>query len=164
MYIETDEIKKAPEQTVGIEFNDIIKELDESNPIFADITFKLLGNIITATGKIHGQIKSTCEKCLKEFNRKIDININEQFMLGSMYNGSDGEFELKENDFFEELGDKKEIDVDDLIYQSVILNSPNQIVCDINCMGDEMLAKYLKKEISDPRLDVFKNIKIEKDN
>ena len=28
MYIETDEIKKAPEQTVRIEFNDIIKELD----------------------------------------------------------------------------------------------------------------------------------------
>lgn len=163
MYIEIDEIRNAPEQTLRVEFNDIIKELDENNSIEADITFKLLGNIITATGKIKGQIKSTCVRCLKEFNRKIDINLNEKYMLGSLFNGMDGEIELQENNFLEELGDKNEIDIEDLIYQSVILNSPNQIVCDINCVGDEILEKYVKKDVSDPRLDVFKNIKLEKD-
>lgn len=163
MYIEIDEIRNAPEQTLRIEFNDVIKELDENNSIEADITFKLLGNIITATGKIKGQIKSTCVRCLKEFNRKIDINLNEKYMLGSLFNGMDGEIELQENNFLEELGDKNEIDIEDLIYQSVILNSPNQIVCDINCVGDEILEKYVKKEVSDPRLDIFKNIKLEKD-
>jgi len=164
MYIEIDEIRNAPDQTLCIEFDDIIKELDENNPIQADITFKLLGNIITATGKIKGEIKSTCVRCLKEFNRKIDIKLNEKYMLGTLFNGMDGEIELKENNFLEELGDKNEIDIEDLIYQSVILNSPNQIVCDINCVGDEILEKYVKKDISDPRLDVFKNIKLEKDN
>ena len=163
MYIEIDEIKNAPEQTLSLEFDDVIKEIDENNPIQAKITLKLLGNIITATGKIQGQIKSTCVRCLKEFNRKIDIKLNEKYMLGTLYNGMDGEIELKENNFLEELGDKNEIDIEDLIYQSVILNSPNQIVCDINCLGDEMLEKYVKKEISDPRLEVFKNIKLEKD-
>ena len=150
MYIEIDEIKNAPEQTLSLEFDDVIKEIDENNPIQAKITLKLLGNIITATGKIQGQIKSTCVRCLKEFNRKIDIKLNEKYMLGTLYNGMDGEIELKENNFLEELGDKNEIDIEDLIYQSVILNSPNQIVCDINCLGDEMLEKYVKKEISDP--------------
>ena len=164
MYIEIDQIKNAPDQTLRLEFDDVIKELDEKNPIFADITFKMLGNIISATGKIKGQIKSTCVRCLKEFNRKIDIDLDEKFMLGNLYNGMDGEIELKENNFLEELGDKNEIDIEDLIYQSVILNSPNQIVCDINCLGDEMLEKYVKKEISDPRLKVFENIKLEKDN
>ena len=164
MYIEIDQIKNAPDQTLRLEFDDVIKELDEKNPIFADITFKMLGNIISATGKIKGQIKSTCVRCLKEFNRKIDIDLDEKFMLGNLYNGMDGEIELKENNFLEELGDKNEIDIEDLIYQSVILNSPNQIVCDINCVGDEILEKYVKKEISDPRLEVFKNIKLEKDN
>lgn len=164
MYIEIDQIKNAPDQTLRLEFDDVIKELDEKNPIFADITFKMLGNIISATGKIKGQIKSTCVRCLKEFNRKIDIDLDEKFMLGNLYNGMDGEIELKENNFLEELGDKNEIDIEDLIYQSVILNSPNQIVCDINCVGDEILEKYVKKEVSDPRLEVFKNIKLEKDN
>lgn len=163
MYIEIDDIRNAPEQTMRIEFDNIIKELDANNPIQADITFKLLGNIITAKGKITGEIKSTCVRCLKEFNRKIEINLNEKYMLGALFNGMDGEIELKENNFLEELGDKNEIDIEDLIYQSVILNSPNQIVCDINCVGDEILEKYVKKEVSDPRLDVFKNIKLEKD-
>ena len=164
MYINVDDIKKAPEQTLRVEFEDVISELDEENAIQADITFKLLGNIISATGKIKGEIKSTCVRCLKEFNRKVDINLDEKFMLGNLFNGMDGEIELKENNFLEELGDKNEIDIEDLIYQSVILNSPNQIVCDINCVGDEILEKYVKKEISDPRLEVFKNIKLEKDN
>ena len=163
MYITIDEIKNAPEQTLRIEFEDVIEELDENNSIQADISFKLLGNIITATGKIKGEIHSTCVRCLKEFNRKIDIKLNEKFMLGNLYNGMTGEIELKENNFIEELGDKNEIDIEDLIYQSVILNSPNQIVCDINCVGDEILEKYVKKEISDPRLEIFKNLKLEKD-
>ena len=164
MYISVDDIKKAPEQTLRVEFEDVIAELDEENSIQADITFKLLGNIITATGKINGEIKSTCVRCLKEFNRKIDIKLKEKFMIGNLFNGMTGEIELKGNNFIEELGDKNEIDIEDLIYQSVILNSPNQIVCDINCVGDELLEKYVKKEISDPRLEVFKNIKLEKDN
>lgn len=164
MYIQIDDIKNAPEQALRIEFEDIISELDENNPITADITFRMLGNVITAKGKISGKIKSTCERCLKEFNRKIDINLDEKYMLGRLFDGQDGEIELKENNFIEELGSKNEIDIEDLIYQSVILNSPNQLVCDINCVGDEIMNKYLKKEISDPRLDVFKNIKLEKDN
>ena len=55
------------------------------------------------------------------------------------------------------------IDVDDLIYQSVTLNIPNPCVCDINCVGDSEIEKYIKKEVSDPRLDVFKAIKIKKE-
>lgn len=164
MYVQIDDIKNAPEQALRVEFEDIIAELDSNNPISADITFRLLGNIITATGKITGSIKSTCVRCLKEFNRKIDINLNEQYMLGRLFDGQDGEIELKDNNFIEDLGSKQEIDIEDLIYQSVILNSPNQLVCDINCVGDEILNKYIKKEVSDPRLDVFKNIKLEKDN
>ena len=52
----------------------------------------------------------------------------------------------------------EDIDIYDLLYQSVILNLPNKKVCGINCNGD----KFLKEEdLSDPRLDVFKNIKID---
>ena len=60
-------------------------------------------------------------------------------------------FKLKDN----------EIDIYDLLYQSVILNIPNKKVCGINCSGD----RFLKEEsLSDPRLNVFKNIQIEPKN
>lgn len=164
MYIQVDAIRNAPNQTLAIEFNDIIEALDKDNIISATIVFSLTGNLISAKGKISGEIKSTCERCLKEFNRKLEINLDEKYVFGHLFDGQDGEIELKDGNFVEELGDKNEIDIEDLIYQSVILNSPNQIVCDINCVGDEIINKYVKDEISDPRLDIFKKIQIEKDN
>ena len=67
------------------------------------------------------------------------------------------ETEIKDGDFITDLNGAENIDIYDLLYQSVILNLPNKKVCGINCNGD----KFLKEEnLSDPRLDVFKNIKI----
>lgn len=160
MYIEVSDIKNAPNQSLSVNFNKIIKKLDDKNPIKARLEFKMIGQSIIASGEISGIIKSTCERCLKEFNRKIDIDVDERFILGTLFGGQDGEIELKSNDFVEELGDKNKIDVEDLIYQSVILKSPNQIVCDINCNGNENFQRYVKKEKTDPRLEIFKTIKI----
>ena len=67
------------------------------------------------------------------------------------------ETELKDGQFVTDLNGEDKIDIYDLLYQSVILNLPNKKVCGINCSGD----KFLKEEnLSDPRMDVFKNIKI----
>ena len=49
------------------------------------------------------------------------------------------------------------------MYQSVILNIPNKLVCDINCKGSEKLNEYIKTDFTDPRLEIFKTIKIEKE-
>jgi uncharacterized metal-binding protein YceD (DUF177 family) len=71
------------------------------------------------------------------------------------------ETELKNGQFVTDLNGENEIDIYDLLYQSVILNLPNKKVCGINCKGN----KFLKEEnLSDPRLDVFKNIQIRKIN
>ena len=73
------------------------------------------------------------------------------------------EFELKENSFIEDLNGSDEIDITDFVYQSVILHIPNKCVCDINCKGNEKVNQYLKTETIDPRLEIFKTIKIEKE-
>ena len=66
--------------------------------------------------------------------------------------------EIKEGQFVTDLNGADKIDIYDLLYQSVILNIPNKKVCGINCNED----KFMKEEdLSDPRLEVFKNIKIE---
>ena len=89
--------------------------------------------------------------------------IDETYVPGALNDGENKEIELKDGDFVVDLYDKTDIDVEDLIYQSLILNLPNPSVCDINCNGDEEMAKYIKKEISDPRLEVFKNIQKRKE-
>ena len=139
MKISIDDIKNSKNQSLKIDFANEVSDLDT------------LG---------------LCDRCLKDFVQKIDVDVDETYKLGrldSAVNGHSGqEIELKDGDFVTELDGDDEIDVEDLIYQSVTLNIPNPCVCDINCIGDPEMEKYIKKEISDPRLEVFKNLKINK--
>ena len=70
------------------------------------------------------------------------------------------EDEIKEGQFITDLNGEKEIDVYDLLYQSVILQLPNKKVCGINCNEDKFL-KDDEEFVQDERMAVFKNIRIE---
>jgi len=90
----------------------------------------------------------------------LDFDINEVYTKGTIvddYENSDKEFEIKEGQFITDLYGAKEIDIYDLLYQSVILSFPNKKVCGINCKGKEYLSH---EDDYDPRLDVFKNLQI----
>jgi len=150
-----------------INFNDIVKDIDTKEPINAELIFSAYGSYISVKGKIVANVKLICDRCLKDFIKKIEVDVDETYMLGSLISNEDAhsgqEIELKDGDFVTELLGTDNIDIDDLIYQSVTLNIPNPCVCDINCIGDAEMEKYLKKEVSDPRLEVFKTLKIKEE-
>ncbi len=79
----------------------------------------------------------------------------------SLFEDPKQETELKEGQFITDLNGEKEIDVYDLLYQSVILALPNKKVCGINC-NEGMFVSDENMKIHDERMDVFKNIKIER--
>ena len=60
-----------------------------------------------------------------------------------------------------DLDGKDEIDIYDLLYQSVILNLPNKKVCGINC-NEGLFVSEEEYKIPDERMSVFKNIKVDK--
>lgn len=141
------------------EFDEFMEEF--KSDIHADLEFKSLGEFIEVKGKAQGKIKLECDRCLSEFDYDLDINIKETFAKHSLQDEYSQEFELQRGQFITDLNGEKEINIYDLLYQSVILNLPNKKVCGINCNGD----KFLKEEnLSDPRLDVFKNIQIQPKN
>ena len=164
MKISIDDIKNSKDQSLKIKVEDEIKELDTSVPVLAELVFSAYGKYINVKGQIVANVKLICDRCLKEFVEKIEVDVDETYILSSskplseVHGGQ--EVELKDGDFVTELNGECSVDVEDLIYQSVTLNIPNPCVCDINCVGDPEMEKYIKKEISDPRLDIFKNIKI----
>ncbi len=167
MKISIDDIKNAKDQSLKINFDNEVKNLSTDGNVVAELIFKAYGKFINAKGKIVANVKLVCDRCLKDFTNKIEVDVDETYILGRLIPSEDAhsgqEIELKDGDFVTELTDTNEIDVDDLIYQSVTLNIPNPCVCDINCVGDPEIEKYIKKEISDPRLEVFKNLKIKKE-
>lgn len=163
MKISIDDIKNAKNSALLVKFDENINGIVTDEPIHAEIVFSAFGGCINANGKIVANVKMECDRCLKEFSQKIEADVDETYVLGRLNDGSSHEIELKEGDFVTDLCGEDEIDVDDLIYQSVILNIPNPSVCDINCNGGALVEKYTHKETTDPRLDVFKNMKIKKE-
>lgn len=159
--ISIEELENTPSKTLEFHFDEKIKELDCVTPIKSDLEVKSLGEFIEISGNVKGVLKLECDLCLKEFEYELDFDIDEMFAKNALLEDYGQELELKEGQFVTDLQGADEIDIYDLLYQSVILNLPNKKVCGINCNGD----KFLKEEdLSDPRLDVFKNIKISDDN
>jgi len=160
--ISIQELENTPSKELHISVNDTIEGLDLTGPLTAELTARDLGEFVEITGNVKGNVKLVCDYCLKDFNYKLDFDIDEMFAKTSLSDGYGEEFELKSDGFVTDLCGEDEIDIYDLLYQSVILNIPNQKVCgSIDCTRDNFISETeMNKEINDPRMDVFKNIKI----
>ena len=154
-----EDIEKESDKTLAYEFEFYIEELDSD--VFADLEFKSLGEFVEVVGNVNGKIKLTCDRCLNEFDYDLDIKIQETYAKHSLQDEYSQEFELQRGQFVTDLNGEKEIDVYDLLYQSVILNLPNKKVCGINC-NEGMFVSDEDINIHDDRMDVFKSIKIER--
>lgn len=163
MKIKISEIENLETKSQNINFSEIYEEFNGDVPVKANLNVELIGSLIKIEGKIDAILKLTCDLCLKEFTKEFNISVEEYFTKYSLNDSYGLEFELKENSFVEDLNGNDEIDITDFVYQSVILHIPNKCVCDINCKGNEKVNQYLKTETIDPRLEVFKTIKIEKE-
>ncbi len=155
-----DELENSENKTLRCIFNEKIDEINCVTPIKADLEAKSLGEFVRITGYVEGCVNLECDLCLEKFEYKLNFDIDELFSKGSIideYENSDKEFEIKEGQFITDLCGENEIDIYDLLYQSVILNFPNKKVCGINCKGKEYLSQ---EDNYDPRLEVFNNLQI----
>ena len=154
-----EDIEKEPNKTMFYEFDEYMEEFDAD--IYADLELKSLGQFIEVSGTAQGKLKLTCDRCLQEFDYDLDIDIEETFAKQSLQDEYSQEFELSRGQFIIDLNGEKEIDIYDLLYQSVILQLPNKKVCGINC-NEGKFAKDDDMFVQDERMAVFKTIKIEK--
>lgn len=126
-------------------------EIDEDfDELFAHasgmLTAKLSGDFIFVKGNLNVNIEFECSRCLKIFEDTLNIKIDEKFFKGALEPVTTKEHQLKKSDFVEELADSEEIDLRDLIYQSIIVNIPSQTLCDENCEGVDKLEDYIKAD------------------
>ena len=154
-----EDIEKEPNKNLFYEFEEFMEEF--GSDIKADLELKSLGQFIEVKGNIKGKIKLVCDRCLSEFDYDLDIDIDETYAKESLQDEYSQEFELQRGQFITDLNGEKEIDIYDLLYQSVILALPNKKVCGINC-NEGMFVSDEDIHVHDSRMDVFKNIKIER--
>ncbi|MBQ9244951.1 DUF177 domain-containing protein [bacterium] len=163
MKIKISEIENSSNKTLKIDYSEIYEEFNKEVPVKATLNAQIIGELIKISGQIDAKLNLTCDLCLKDFTKEFNIDVEEYYAKNSLNDQYGQEFEVKENSFVEDLNGKDEIDITDFIYQSIILNIPNKLVCDINCNGSEKVNQYLKTDFTDPRLEIFKTIKIEKE-
>jgi uncharacterized protein len=154
-----EDIEKEPGKILHYSFNDSIDELNCN--LKAELDLKSMGDFIEVCGHAEGKINLTCDRCLNEFSYNLDINIEETFAKHALQDEYGQDFELKNGQFITDLNGEKEIDIYDLLYQSVILALPNKKVCGINC-NEGMFVSDEDIEVHDERMDIFKTIKIER--
>ncbi len=154
-----DDIEREADKTLHIDFDEEIKEL-EGCRVEAEIDLKSLGGFIEAKGHVNGTIKLECDRCLSKFDYDLDFDIDEMFAKNSLYDEYAQEVELQSGQFITDLNGEKEIDIYDLLYQSVILQLPNKKVCGINC-NEGLFVSDEEMQPHDSRMDIFKNIQIE---
>ncbi len=158
-YIVTiEDIENSDDKTVFFDFNDYIEGVNSDGKINAELVLKSLGDFIEVSGHVKSILNLECDLCLKPFKYNLDFDIDELYAKQALQDSYAQETELKEGQFVTDLNGADKIDIYDLLYQSVILNLPNKKVCGINCNGDNFLKE---EELSDPRMDVFKNIQIQ---
>lgn len=158
-----EDLTKADNKELEIKYEDFIDGIKSKDKIYADLIFKDLGDFIKVTGHISGYATLVCDLCLEEYEYELDIDLDEMFAKNTYIDNCKQEIEIKEDGFVIDLNGEKEIDIEDLLYQSVILNFPNKKVCDINCNGGDIFIRdYDNEKEIDPRMSIFKDIKLDK--
>lgn len=156
-----DDIENAPNKCLDIDFDEVIEDIPSKEPVKAHLKIKSLGYFIEITGNVKANLTLECDLCLKEFEYKLNEEIDEMFAKNALQEEYGQETEIKDGQFVTDLEGKNEIDIYDLLYQSVILNIPNKKVCGINCnKGVFQTDEEFVEE--DPRMEVFKHIKLDK--
>lgn len=158
--VKISDLENSKDKFLHIDIEDTLDEIKSDVKASLDITS--LGEFISIKGSISGQTKLTCDLCLKEYDYKFDFDIDEMYTKNTLFECEEKqEIELKDGQFVIDLNGSDEIDIYDLLYQSVILELPNKKVCGINCKED-FFEKDDSFKVPDNRMDVFKTIKIEK--
>ncbi len=155
--ISVKELENTKDKYMKFKFSDYIDGLELVEPLEADLEVTSLGEFIEVRGNVKGIVKLVCDFCLKEFDYQLDFDIDETYAKNALSDAYGEEIELKDGQFVTDLFGSDEIDICDLLYQSVILNIPNQKVCGINCNRETFQTE---EELEDPRLEVFKNLNI----
>ena len=159
MIIKLEELDNLPEQTLEIFFDEIISDIDSDENVKGDLIVKKTGYGVEVTGTVSVKFDLTCDRCLKNYQQTVDFEIEEQFIEDSLFDEHQSECMVTE--FVEELKGREDLDITDLVYQCIILNSPTSRLCDSSCKGTKEVQE-LKENRIDPRLSVFKDIKIDK--
>ncbi|MFS1513241.1 YceD family protein [Chengkuizengella sp. SCS-71B] len=138
------------------------KEILDITPLEVDLQVKMDFEVARVWGIGKGQIRYVCSRCLKEYNKTLQINIQEALTQNSEIAKSDPEESIQ-------LVTSDEVDIEPYIRESFLLELPYAPICEESCEGLCPICGVNKNESSctckqdqiDPRLAKLKDFYVE---
>lgn len=100
-----------------------LAEVPQDEPLSGDLTLEGVIEGVFVTGSVEGTMAMRCARCLKEFARPFDVEMNELFALHA---GPDDDYAV---------GEDFTLDPEQLIRDSVVLSMPFSPLCKPDCLG-----------------------------
>jgi len=151
------ELQNIPEQMMNITFQEKIQELENDIPVDAVLNVAVTSYGVNIKGHVKTDLKLVCDRCLGEYDYNVDVDVDEDFVNESIVSVDQKEYELTKGQFVEELRGRDEIDINDFLYQTIILEIPLKKICNDGCEGSEAYKKIKNEKYIDERLEVFKS-------
>ncbi len=124
------------------------EEIDIVNPVNVNLEFTNTGDGLWMQGKIVANVHLNCSRCLENYVGQIVAVVEERLKKQS---------DVEEDDIVYEIDEHGNLDLTEVIRQSLIMNIPIKTLCSESCDGIEI--EEVKKLI-DPRLEKLKQIKL----
>ena len=98
-----DDIENAPNKCLDIDFDEVIEDIPSKEPVKAHLKIKSLGDFIEITGNVKANLTLECDLCLKEFEYKLNEEIDEMFAKNVLQEEYGEETEIKDGQFVTDL-------------------------------------------------------------
>ena len=135
-----------------------LSEVPEDAPIEADLLLESVVEGILVSGPIHGFMRFSCARCLRESQQAFDLRVNELFST---------DIDPAEDDYV--LRPEGAIDLEPMVRDAVLLSMPFSPLCRPDCLGlcgrcggDRNLGECTcPPAAADPRWAVLGDIRLE---
>lgn len=121
-------------------------------PVKTLFTIELLGEEVCVKGEFHTKIRTTCVKCLNEYEKEVSGELESSYLDAKKHkkylDSLDDDVESDMTVYEELIND--EINIDELVREHLILEVNPYGVCSEKCSGLEVMKEYEDDGI-DPR-------------
>jgi DUF177 domain-containing protein len=158
-------IADIPDEGLDIDLEEKmdIEDVSLFSPVSGHLEVNRTGNEIIVRGGLHAELGLRCSRCLKDFERRVDIPVSVVYHpIGDI---SAGRHALRDDELDTGFYRGEELDLQDLAREQILLNIQMKSLCRESCKGlcprcgadlNAETCSCITKEI-DPRLEVLKN-------
>lgn len=104
-----------------------LEGLSFTAPVRVQLQVTNLGKSLLVLGKVQAKFKVQCGRCLDDFIYPLELSYEDEWVYGGMPDGEQSETMF--------IFEKDEIEINELIFEQIVLALPMRFICSPECQG-----------------------------